>query len=65
MQNLRRGHYELGVDSHALATTAAAMGDLYGTALANDELTGPYGEGYRRMIEASPAGRAGLPALIG
>ena len=29
------------------------------TPLANDELTGPRGEGYRRMIELSPAGRAG------
>jgi NAD(P)-dependent dehydrogenase (short-subunit alcohol dehydrogenase family) len=26
-----------------------------------DELTGPRGEGYRRMIELSPAGRAGTP----
>jgi NAD(P)-dependent dehydrogenase (short-subunit alcohol dehydrogenase family) len=31
------------------------------TPLANDELTGPRGEGYRRMIELSPAGRAGTP----
>ena len=29
------------------------------TPLANDELTGPRGEGYRRMIEKSPVGRAG------
>jgi NAD(P)-dependent dehydrogenase (short-subunit alcohol dehydrogenase family) len=31
------------------------------TPLANDELTGPRAEGYRRMIELSPAGRAGTP----
>ena len=31
------------------------------TPLANDELTGPRGEGYRRMLELSPAGRAGTP----
>jgi NAD(P)-dependent dehydrogenase (short-subunit alcohol dehydrogenase family) len=29
------------------------------TPLAKDELTGPRGEGYRRMIELSAAGRAG------
>jgi NAD(P)-dependent dehydrogenase (short-subunit alcohol dehydrogenase family) len=31
------------------------------TPLARDELTGPRGAGYRRMIEASAAGRAGTP----
>lgn len=31
------------------------------TPLAKDELTGPRGEGYRRMIELCPAGRAGTP----
>jgi NAD(P)-dependent dehydrogenase (short-subunit alcohol dehydrogenase family) len=31
------------------------------TPLAVDELNGPRGEGYRRMIELSPAGRAGTP----
>lgn len=31
------------------------------TPLAVDELTGPRGEGYRRMLEESPAGRAGTP----
>jgi len=31
------------------------------TPLARDELTGPRGEGYRRMLELSPAGRAGTP----
>ena len=31
------------------------------TPLARDELSGPRGEGYRRMLELSPAGRAGTP----
>lgn len=31
------------------------------TPLARDELTGPRGEGYRRMVESSPVGRAGTP----
>ena len=31
------------------------------TPLANDELTGPRGAGYRRMIEQCPVGRAGTP----
>jgi NAD(P)-dependent dehydrogenase (short-subunit alcohol dehydrogenase family) len=35
------------------------------TPLAMDELTGPRGEGYRRMIELSPAGRAGTPDEVG
>ena len=35
------------------------------TPLANDELNGPRGEGYRRMINASAAGRAGTPDEIG
>lgn len=35
------------------------------TPLARDELTGPRGAGYRRMIEACPAGRAGTPDEVG
>ena len=31
------------------------------TPLARDELTGPLGAGYRRMIELAPVGRAGTP----
>ena len=31
------------------------------TPLANDELSGPRGESYRRMIDLSPIGRAGTP----
>lgn len=35
------------------------------TPLARDELTGPRGEGYRRMIELSVAKRAGTPDEVG
>jgi Dehydrogenases with different specificities (related to short-chain alcohol dehydrogenases) len=35
------------------------------TPLAKDELTGPRGEGYRRMIEFCPVGRAGTPDEVG
>jgi NAD(P)-dependent dehydrogenase (short-subunit alcohol dehydrogenase family) len=35
------------------------------TPLARDELTGPRGEGYRRMIEGSAVGRAGTPDEVG
>ena len=35
------------------------------TPLANDELTGPRGAGYRRMIEVSAAGRVGTPDEVG
>jgi NAD(P)-dependent dehydrogenase (short-subunit alcohol dehydrogenase family) len=34
------------------------------TPLARDELTGPRGEGYRRMMEHCPSGRAGTPDEI-
>jgi NAD(P)-dependent dehydrogenase (short-subunit alcohol dehydrogenase family) len=35
------------------------------TPLAKDELTGPRGAGYRRMIESSPVGRAATPDEVG
>lgn len=35
------------------------------TPLARDELSGPRGKGYRRMIELSPAGRGGTPDEVG
>lgn len=35
------------------------------TPLAKEELTGPRGEGYRRMIALCPAGRAGTPDEVG
>jgi NAD(P)-dependent dehydrogenase (short-subunit alcohol dehydrogenase family) len=35
------------------------------TPLAKDELSGPRGEGYRRMVELCPVGRAGTPDEVG
>ena len=35
------------------------------TPLANDELSGPRGDGYRHMLELSSAGRAGTPDEVG
>ena len=35
------------------------------TPLARDELSGPRGDGYRRMINLSPAGRGGTPDEVG
>jgi NAD(P)-dependent dehydrogenase (short-subunit alcohol dehydrogenase family) len=35
------------------------------TPLANDELSGPRGEGYRRMINLCPVKRAGTPDEVG
>ena len=35
------------------------------TPLANEELSGPRGDGYRRILEISPAGRAGTPDEVG
>ncbi len=35
------------------------------TPLANDELTGPRGAGYKRMMDLCPAGRAGTPDEVG
>ena len=35
------------------------------TPLARDELSGPRGDGYRRMIDRSPAGRGGTPDEVG
>lgn len=35
------------------------------TPLAKNELSGPRGEGYQRMVELSPVGRAGTPDEVG
>jgi NAD(P)-dependent dehydrogenase (short-subunit alcohol dehydrogenase family) len=35
------------------------------TPLARDELNGPRGEGHRRMVQLSAAGRAGTPDEVG
>ena len=49
---------------HALVETATSPGIII-TPLAKDELTGPRAEGYQRMIDLSPAGRAGTPDEVG
>lgn len=35
------------------------------TPLANDELNGPRGDNYRKMLESAPAKRAGTPDEVG
>ena len=47
------------------ATINAISPGVIITPLANDELNGPRGEGYRNMLKASPAGRAGTPDEVG
>ena len=47
------------------ATINAISPGVIITPLAADELNGPRGEGYRKMLHASPAGRAGTPDEVG
>ncbi len=47
------------------ATINAISPGIIITPLAADELKGPRGEGYRKMLQASPAGRAGTPDEVG
>jgi NAD(P)-dependent dehydrogenase (short-subunit alcohol dehydrogenase family) len=70
--------YQLSKRGNALRVTAEAVrwgkrgarvntispGIIF-TPLARDELTGPRGEGYRRMIELCPVGRGGTPDEVG
>jgi NAD(P)-dependent dehydrogenase (short-subunit alcohol dehydrogenase family) len=60
----------------ALVEAATAIGSITGVihaagvspsqaSPATIELTGPRGEGYRRMIELCPVGRAGTPDEVG
>jgi NAD(P)-dependent dehydrogenase (short-subunit alcohol dehydrogenase family) len=69
-------HYVIRVNSAAAILTAPDEGKrgarvntispgIIITPLAKDELTGPRGPGYRRMIELSAAGRAGTPDEVG
>ena len=46
------------------ATINAISPGIVITPLAHDELNGPRGEGYRKMLALSPAGRAGTPDEI-
>jgi NAD(P)-dependent dehydrogenase (short-subunit alcohol dehydrogenase family) len=70
--------YQLAKRGNALRVTAEAVrwgkrgarvntispGIIF-TPLAKDELTGPRGAGYRRMIELCPVGRGGTPDEVG
>ena len=47
------------------ATLNAISPGIIMTPLANDELKGPRGEGYRKMLSLCPAGRAGTPDEVG
>jgi Dehydrogenases with different specificities (related to short-chain alcohol dehydrogenases) len=47
------------------ATINAISPGVIITPLANDELNGPRGEGYRKMLSLCPAGRAGTPDEVG
>ena len=47
------------------ATINAISPGIIITPLAADELKGPRGEGYRKMLQASPAGRAGTSDEVG
>ena len=59
----------MSIDEHVtlaqLPVPVFRSDDATVTPLAKDELTGPRGEGYRRMIEGSAAGRAGTPDEVG
>ncbi|MBR1630842.1 MAG: SDR family oxidoreductase [Paludibacteraceae bacterium] len=50
---------------HRGATINSISPGIIITPLAADELNGPRGEGYRRMLQSSPAGRAGTPDEVG
>lgn len=63
--NALRVMYEATAWSKRGATLNAISPGIIITPLANDELKGPRGEGYRNMIANSPAGRAGTPDEVG
>lgn len=63
--NSLRVAYEASRWGKCGATVNAVSPGIIITPLAADELRGPRAEGYRRMIEASPARRAGTPDEVG
>lgn len=63
--NVLRVMYEASRWASRGATVNSISPGIIITPLANDELHGPRGEGYREMIEASPAKRAGTPDEVG
>ena len=63
--NVLRVMYEATNWGKRGATVNSISPGIIITPLANDELKGPRGEGYRNMLKASPAGRAGTPDEVG
>lgn len=63
--NVLRVQYEAGRWGEREARLNAMSPGIVMTPLAHDELTGPRGTGYRRMLEKSPAGRPGTTDEIG
>ena len=63
--NCLRVMYEATAWGKRGATINAISPGIIITPLAADELKGPRGEGYRNMLKASPAGRAGTPDEVG
>ena len=63
--NVLRVMYEATAWGKRGATINSISPGIIITPLAADELKGPRGEGYRNMLKASPAGRAGTPDEVG
>lgn len=63
--NNLRVMYEATAWSKRGATLNSISPGIIITPLANDELKGPRGEGYRNMLNRCPAGRAGTPDEVG
>ncbi|MBR0151402.1 MAG: SDR family oxidoreductase [Synergistaceae bacterium] len=63
--NVLRVMYEASRWSKRGATINSISPGIIITPLANDELHGPRGEGYRKMLRLCPAGRAGTPDEVG
>lgn len=63
--NVLRVMYEATAWGKRGATVNSISPGIIITPLANDELKGPRGDGYRKMLSASPAGRAGTPDEVG
>ena len=63
--NVLRVMYEASRWGKRGATVNSISPGIIITPLANDELHGPRGEGYRKMLSLCPAGRAGTPDEVG
>jgi enoyl-[acyl-carrier-protein] reductase (NADH) len=61
---VRDGQFDVGEGERGARINTISPGIIF-TPLARDELTGPRGEGYRRMIEQCPVGRGGTPDEVG